>query len=70
MTHAVSRQTAVIAGFRQSVPAQCATAQAIDRQESWEQIALLAADDGFVEFANALVDACLRAQSVTSVTGT
>jgi hypothetical protein len=60
MTQTVSRQTAVITGFRQSVPAHCATAQAIDRQEPWERIALLAADDGFVDFANALVEACLR----------
>jgi hypothetical protein len=60
MTHTVSRQTAVLTGFRPDLPAQCATAQAIDSQEPWEQIAMLAADDGFVEFANALIEACLR----------
>ena len=60
MTQTISRQAEVITGFRQSLPAQCETALAIDRQEPWERIALVAADDGFVDFANALVEACLR----------
>ena len=53
----------VIAEFRKILPAETATAQAIDRRESWERIALRAVEDGYIEFANELgdfVEVCLR----------
>lgn len=43
--------------------ANCATAGAIDRDESWEKIAKCAVDDGYVELAEELsryVEASLR----------
>ena len=54
MAHTVSRLEEVISEFRQLLPAQSATAQAIDRHEPWERIALNAVDDGYIEFANEL----------------
>jgi hypothetical protein len=45
------------------LPGQCATAQAIDRKEPWEQIALKAVEDGYIELAdqfNGFVEICLR----------
>ena len=61
--HDVSRLEDLIAEFREILPDQCGTAQAIDQREPWEQIALKAVEDGYVESANqftALVEACLR----------
>jgi hypothetical protein len=52
-----------IADFRRILPAETATAQAIDRHESWERIAMRAVEDGYIEFANELglfVEVCLR----------
>ena len=52
-----------VAEFRKILPADTATAQAIDRREPWEQIAMRAVDDGYVEFANelgAFLEVCLR----------
>ena len=49
--------------FRQMLPAATATAQAIDRGEPWERIALNAVNDGYIEFASELgtfLEACLR----------
>ena len=49
--------------FRQMLPAATATAQAIDRGEPWERIALNAVDDGYIEFASELstfLEVCLR----------
>lgn len=53
----------VIAEFRKILPAETATAQAIDRREPWEHIAMRAVDDGYIEFANELgsfLEVCLR----------
>ncbi|MGB7542897.1 MAG: hypothetical protein WA373_12345 [Burkholderiales bacterium] len=53
----------VIREFRQILPEECATAQAIDQGAPWEQIALKAIADGYIEFAeecNKFVEACLR----------
>jgi hypothetical protein len=58
-----SRLEEMIMEFRQILPPTCATAQAIDQREPWEQIALKAIDDGYIEFAdefNAFVETCLR----------
>jgi len=59
----VPRLGDLIAEFREILPDQCGTAQAIDQNEPWEQIALKAVEDGYVESASqfiALVEACLR----------
>jgi len=53
----------VINDFRRMLPAESATAQAIDRHEPWERIATNAVDDGYIEFANELgsfIEVCLR----------
>ncbi len=58
-----SRLEEIIMKFRQILPPTCATAQAIDQREPWEQIALKAIDDGYIEFAdefNTFMETCLR----------
>jgi hypothetical protein len=53
----------LIAEFREMLPGQCATAQAIDRKEPREQIALKAVEDGYIELADqfgGFVEVCLR----------
>jgi len=56
----------LITDFRELLPARCATAQAIDQGEPWEQIALRAMEDGYIEvvdeFGN-FVEICLRRQA-------
>jgi hypothetical protein len=52
-----------IAEFRAMLPAQSETAQAIDRQDPFEQIAFKAVDDGYIEFADQFsrfIEVCLR----------
>jgi len=44
----------MIERFRQMLPTESATAQAIDQHEPWERIAERAVDDGYIEFANQL----------------
>ncbi len=59
----VSHLQDLIAEFREMLPGQCATAQAIDRKEPWEQIALKAVEDGYIELADqfdAFVEICLH----------
>jgi hypothetical protein len=49
--------------FRQMLPAQCETAQAIDRQEPFESNALKAIEDGYIEFSQQFtqfIETCLR----------
>lgn len=56
----------VISEFRQILPADSATARAIDCHEPWERIAMRAVDDGYIEFANELgtfIEVCLRQNS-------
>jgi hypothetical protein len=63
MARAILQYENEIARFRQLLPAQCATAQAIDRRERWERIAQCAVDDGYLEFAEELgrfIEVCLR----------
>ena len=45
----VPRLEDLIAEFREMLPGQCATAQAIDRKEPWEQVAAKAVEDGYIE---------------------
>jgi len=53
----------LIVEFRRMLPATSDTAQAIDRQEPFETIALKAIDDGYIEFSHQFtqfIEACLR----------
>jgi len=55
----------VITQLRQLLPADMATAQAMDQHEPWEQIATKAIADGHIERADEfvrLVEACVRRQ--------
>jgi hypothetical protein len=59
----VSHLEDLIAEFREMLPDQCGTAQAIDRKEPWEQVAVKAVEDGYIELAdqfNKFVEICLR----------
>ena len=58
-----SRPQDLIAEFREMLPDQCGTAQAIDRKDSWAQIAANAVEDGYIELADQFekfVQVCLR----------
>ena len=62
MEQNVSDLKGLVAEFREMLPAQCETAQAIDRQAPFEQIARKAIDDGYIEFAdrlNRFMEICL-----------
>jgi hypothetical protein len=53
----------LIAGFREMLPDQCETAQAIDRREPFEKIALKAIEDGYIDFSQQFtqfMETCLR----------
>jgi len=55
----------VITQLRQMLPADMATAQAMDQQEPWVQIATKAIADGYIERVDEfvrLVEACVRRQ--------
>jgi hypothetical protein len=59
----VPRLQDLIAEFREMLPDQCGTAQAIDQNEPWELIALKAVEDGYIELADefsAFMEVCLR----------
>jgi hypothetical protein len=63
MGESASRLEDLITEFRRMLPAQSETAQAIDRQEPFERIALRAIEDGYVEFSHEFtefIEACLR----------
>ena len=63
MEQNVSDLKGLVAEFREMLPAQCETAQAIDRQDPFEQIAYKAIDDGYIEFAyefSRFMEICLR----------
>ena len=49
--------------FRQMLPAQCKTAQAIDAEEPFERIALNAVEDGYIEYSQRFtqfMEVCMR----------
>lgn len=63
MTQSVSHFEDVVAQLRHRLPQDTAAAQAIDRHEPWERIAMKAIDDGYAECADEFVrfvEACLR----------
>lgn len=56
----------LITDFREMLPAQCATAQAIDQGEPWEQVALRAMEDGYIEGVeqfDSFVEICLQREA-------
>ncbi|MGB5081410.1 MAG: hypothetical protein WBO23_11785 [Burkholderiales bacterium] len=58
-----TRVQELITDFRDILPPGCATAQAIDQGEPWEQVALRAMEDGYIEVVdqfNSFVEICLR----------
>ena len=61
--HRVCTLEELVAEFRGMLPEKSRTAQAIDRNEPFKQIALRAVDDGYIEFSHELVgfmEVCLR----------
>jgi hypothetical protein len=63
MTQTAQQFEEVIALLRHMLPADTATAQAIDQHEPWEQIAMKAINDGYIECADefvSFVEACVR----------
>ena len=63
MAQAASQLEEVIEQFRHMLPTSSPTAQAIDQHAPWEQIALKAIDDGYIESADKFVrfiEACVR----------
>lgn len=45
---------AMLYKFRKNIPADCETAKSIDRNDSWDRVALFAKDGGFLEIAEQL----------------
>ena len=63
MTQIASHFEEVIVQFRRILPTNTSTAQAIDQNEPWEQIAMKAIEDGYIEAADEFVqfvEACVR----------
>jgi len=63
MGQSVSDLEELIAEFRPMLPAQSKTAQAIDRQDPFEEIAFMAIDEGYIEFVDQFskfMEICLR----------
>jgi hypothetical protein len=63
MTQTVPHFDEFITQLRHMLPANTATAKAIDQHEPWERIAMKAIDDGYIECADAfvrIVEAWLR----------
>ena len=63
MGQSVSDLEELIAEFRPMLPAQCKTAQAIDRREPFEEIAHKAIDEGYIQFVDQFskfMEICLR----------
>jgi hypothetical protein len=53
----------LIVEFRAMLPEECETAQAIERKEPFEQIALKAIEDGYIDFSQQFtqfIETCLR----------
>ena len=63
MTQIASPFDEIIAQLRQMLPTDTATAHAIDQHEPWEQVAVKAIEDGYIEVADEFVrfvEACVR----------
>lgn len=63
MGQKISDLEELVADFRMMLPERSRTAQAIDQNEPFKQIALRAVDDGYIEFSHELVgfmEVCLR----------
>jgi hypothetical protein len=60
---AIANFEQAVSEFRRMLPNASATAQAIDRGEPWERIALNAVNDGYIESTSELstfLEVCLR----------
>ncbi len=55
MTQAGSNIEELITRFRLVLPAQSATAKAIDCREPWSLVAMKAVDEGYIEYADEFV---------------
>jgi hypothetical protein len=66
MQQADSHFEVVVTRLRHMLPTNTATAQAIDQKEPWDQIAMKAIDDGYIESADEFiqfVEAFLRSNT-------
>lgn len=54
MQHLFIQTEAMLYKFRKGIPTDCKTAKSIDRNDSWDRIALFAKDDGFMGLAEQL----------------
>ena len=55
MQHLFIQTEAMLYKFRKSISTDCKTAKSIDRNDSWDRVATIAKDDGFLELAEQLV---------------
>lgn len=51
MNRLIIQTEAMLYEFRKHILADCKTARSIDRNDSWDRVALFAKDDGFIELA-------------------
>lgn len=54
MHHLVIQTEAMLYEFRKHIPTDCKTAKSIDRNDSWDRVAMFAKDDGFLKLAEQL----------------
>lgn len=54
MHRLVIQTEAMLYEFRKHIPTDCKTARSIDRNDSWDRVATIAKDDGFLELAEQL----------------
>lgn len=54
MHRLVIQTEAMLYEFRKHIPTDCKTARSIDRNDSWDRVASIAKDDGFLELAEQL----------------
>ncbi len=55
MHRLVIQTEAMLYEFRKHISTDCKTAKSIDRNDSWDRVASIAKDDGFLELAEQLV---------------
>jgi len=54
MHRLIIQTEAMLYEFRKHIPTDCKTAKSIDRNDSWDRVAIFAKDDGFLEIAEQL----------------
>jgi len=55
MHRLVIQTEAMLYEFRKHISTDCRTAKSIDRNDSWDRVATIAKDDGFLDIAEQLV---------------